>query len=87
MNINNPIFYHQNERIQIFNPQLWLLSICDGANNDKDLFYFNLWPPNAKGLQGKVDQFQWLKSPFGNVKIAIYYDIIVSMGDSMWLMI
>jgi hypothetical protein len=80
MNINNPIFYHQNEGTQIFNPQLWLLSICDGTNNDKYLLYFNFWPHNAEGwLQGMVDQFQQFKSPFNNVKIAIYYDIIVSM--------
>jgi len=37
MNIFKPIFYHQNEIIQIFNSQLWLLKVYDDI---KDSFYF-----------------------------------------------
>jgi hypothetical protein len=36
----------------IFNPQMQFLKVCDDISNTKDLFYFNLWPCNAKHLMG-----------------------------------
>jgi hypothetical protein len=50
MNVVKPIFYHQNEAIQNFDPHSWLPKVCDDTNNIKDLLYFNMWPRNINHL-------------------------------------
>jgi hypothetical protein len=54
MNIINPVFYNQNEVIQIFNPQsIKTLKINDDCSNNKIMFNFNLWTHNPKHLMNQ----------------------------------
>ncbi len=48
----SPITSNTNVIMPIFNPQMQFLKVCDDISNTKDLFYFNLWPCNAKHLMG-----------------------------------
>ncbi len=51
MNIIKPIFYNQNEVIQVFNPQsIKTLKSSDECSNTKNMFNLNMWTHNPKHL-------------------------------------
>ncbi len=53
--IIRPFFYHQNEAIKFFDPQLWPSKLCDDINLALKIhsLYLNLWPYNVKHLMNQ----------------------------------